>query len=469
MGGILDAPFVAKESTGAKLRRLSAHARTADPYALPALASPRAWVASTAYLIGAVVTNGGSAYICVIAGTSAASGGPTTTLANTQTDGTVSWGYMGPTAALVADSRAPAYSSSATAPGAPITNVFTPGTAPGFFSVYGATGSNASGSLTLTRFNQTSAGSAATGDARISFWTDAPKFCIDVAGSTGGSNLLRVRIDGQFYSQGNLDVSAATSFHTFDFAAAGGRRPRHIDLEFGRTATFRGLRVNTLDQVWASSAVDSVRAVWISDSLFAGSAYGPFTQSVPQIGGAKLGWRDNWNLSIGGTGWVNPGASSYLTFGQRVPQALALNPDVWVFAGSINDVTYTAAQVTAAALSAFQAIRAGGSQAPVIVFGLWSVDTAGRTQAQMAATEAAVQAAVTQFADPLGKTYFIPITADPVLPWITTANNNSTRTTSTNLTQIVSNDGTHPTEYGTLYYAERIASAIRSNVLPSLR
>ncbi len=53
-----------------------------------------AWVALTAYAIGDRVTNAGRAFLCIAPGTSAASGGPTTTDADI-TDGTVHWRYMG--------------------------------------------------------------------------------------------------------------------------------------------------------------------------------------------------------------------------------------------------------------------------------------------------------------------------------------------------------------------------------------
>jgi hypothetical protein len=53
----------------------------------------RPWAASTAYLVGQIVTNdGGKHYTCDTAGTSAASGGPTGTGANI-TDGTTRWDY----------------------------------------------------------------------------------------------------------------------------------------------------------------------------------------------------------------------------------------------------------------------------------------------------------------------------------------------------------------------------------------
>jgi hypothetical protein len=54
-----------------------------------------AWAASTAYAVGVLRTNGGNTYICITAGTSAASGGPTGTGADI-TDGTVHWSYVDP-------------------------------------------------------------------------------------------------------------------------------------------------------------------------------------------------------------------------------------------------------------------------------------------------------------------------------------------------------------------------------------
>lgn len=58
-------------------------------------AAPAAWAASTAYAVGAKVTNGGKAYQATVAGTSAASGGPTG-IASAITDGTVTWKYINP-------------------------------------------------------------------------------------------------------------------------------------------------------------------------------------------------------------------------------------------------------------------------------------------------------------------------------------------------------------------------------------
>lgn len=53
------------------------------------------WAASHAYVVGNRVTQASNVYQCITAGTSAGSGGPTTTAADI-TDGTVHWTFLGP-------------------------------------------------------------------------------------------------------------------------------------------------------------------------------------------------------------------------------------------------------------------------------------------------------------------------------------------------------------------------------------
>jgi len=53
-----------------------------------------AWLPLTAYMVGETVKNSGKVYRCITAGTSAASGGPTTTDSDI-TDGTVHWKHLG--------------------------------------------------------------------------------------------------------------------------------------------------------------------------------------------------------------------------------------------------------------------------------------------------------------------------------------------------------------------------------------
>jgi len=63
-----------------------------DPAA--ALAAVTAWASSTAYTVGQYRTNASRVYVCRTAGTSAGSGGPTTTSSDI-TDGTAHWRYLG--------------------------------------------------------------------------------------------------------------------------------------------------------------------------------------------------------------------------------------------------------------------------------------------------------------------------------------------------------------------------------------
>lgn len=53
-----------------------------------------AWTGSHAYVYGDLVTNSSNIYRCTVAGTSAASGGPTGTGSTPITDGTVTWVYV---------------------------------------------------------------------------------------------------------------------------------------------------------------------------------------------------------------------------------------------------------------------------------------------------------------------------------------------------------------------------------------
>jgi hypothetical protein len=58
------------------------------------IAALTAWAATTAYVVGDRRTNANRVYVCTVAGTSAGSGGPTTTDAAI-TDNTVTWKYVG--------------------------------------------------------------------------------------------------------------------------------------------------------------------------------------------------------------------------------------------------------------------------------------------------------------------------------------------------------------------------------------
>lgn len=75
----------------------AAQALTSQPSIDDRLRVAPPWGASTEFRAGDMVTNGSAPiklYLCTVGGTSAASGGPTTTAAGI-TDGTVTWNYLG--------------------------------------------------------------------------------------------------------------------------------------------------------------------------------------------------------------------------------------------------------------------------------------------------------------------------------------------------------------------------------------
>jgi hypothetical protein len=65
-----------------------------------------AWVASTAYVVGDRVANGGNQYRCTVAGTSAGSGGPSGT-GGAIVDGGATWAFEGAVEGLITNTGGP--------------------------------------------------------------------------------------------------------------------------------------------------------------------------------------------------------------------------------------------------------------------------------------------------------------------------------------------------------------------------
>lgn len=273
-----------------------------------------------------------------------------------------------------------------------------------------------------------------------------------------------VFIDGVRWSFDGLpaDTSAAW-FHNFDFTQSGGKKVRKWRIEGTTNLDFRGIRVGTASQVWAPDDTDKITAVFISDSIIAGSAYSPFVNgwSFHHQVAANLGWSDPWCLSQGGTGWLTAGGGS--TFRFRVAEAATLNPDAWVMMGSTNDSGLAASAIGAEVTTTLTAIRAA-SAAPVFVLGIISVDdTAYVAGKKIADYETSIAAAVTAQND--SRMFFIPIRNDPLLPWITGSWNNSANTSSANASsRINGNDGIHPSDFGVKLLTGQGSRAILSKI-----
>ncbi|WCT73627.1 hypothetical protein PQ455_18785 [Sphingomonas naphthae] len=448
---------LAAQGRGERLRRAAASAT--DPFASPPLTEPPAYAASTAYIPGNVVAAGGRWYVAASGGTSPASPVvPSHANGSAVSDGAVLWTYFGPAVTIPADPLAPQVSVSTTAP--TLANAFAPasfqtGHVPGAIRAIGGYAYNLGGYAGLYGFDR-AAGQPTGLHAGWEFETDEPQVAIGIFRRTAPVQLV---IDGRRYAAGGLTMpGTGDNWLTVSFPA-GERRGHRIRIELAADMGLRDVRVSAQGQVWAPGR-DMVRAAFLSDSIMAGSSFGPFVAggSAPQRIAAALGWADPWNVSIGGTGYVNGGAGFY-TYGQRVAEALTRNPDIWVLMGSTNDNGQPAGTITAAALATLRAIRAG-STAPIVVLGVWSNGAAA------AVTEAAVQSAVLAANDPL--TMFVPIAGDASLPWVTGSWNNAGHGASANAGLVIGGDGIHPTDGGTAYLARRVVNAIRRRVLPVL-
>lgn len=456
-----------------KLRGLASTASLNNPLILPPWTLPAAWAISTAYATGNVVSANGFWWVCQGAGTSAASGtGPSNaSTANVIVDGTVQWLLVGAPTTSADDALAPTVTRSTTVPSAP-DNVawgLAVSTSANIARLYGGyQATSPTDRYRVSTFDRSPSSLARSSGGRIAFWSDAAKVTLLAPTTTGSEGAFRISVDGRYLTP-SAYFNAASTYTTIDWSARGGRKPRYYEVEgFSREGLFTSLQViytTANDLVWKPSTDSDIRAYWIGDSQSAGhgfAAYQPgggMAQRVARL----LGWNDLWNASIGGTGYIAVGTGGpFYTYGERVVEGLTRNPDIWVFYGSTNDNGQSSAAITAAALAAYQAIRAGGSTAPIIVLGVVPISAACAT------TEAAIQAAVTAFADPLGKTFFVPLSNALPYPIIIGSFNRPASvgaSISTFALDINTTDNVHIMEAAHPKHSRLIAGFIRDQVL----
>ena len=182
-----------------------------------------------------------------------------------------------------------------------------------------------------------------------------------------------------------------------------------------------------------------------------------------------LGLNNHTNSGSGGTGWAT-GASAY-TFLQRIQNGdVALCggiPDVIFLRGSVNDKNAVAATITANVTTALQILRSSYPFAIIIVFGVWPAAVASSGSLSVAANEAAVQAGVSAFSDPVGLTFFIPINGANGGPLLT-GTGWVGATTGSGVADTWMADNTHPNTAGAAAMGLLQAQAVRQLVYPSI-
>jgi lysophospholipase L1-like esterase len=454
------------ETLGTKLRRLEAGARLVNPLIIASLAAVPPWRANANFTAGQVVANYTLGtplnYLCTVGGQSG-TGGPTGTGAGPITDGTVTWFFFGLTN-NISLSVSPLVTISSTVPSGLTLSYPIPASAASFFFSGGVPFLQNGREYSFPGVTEPSNSNASTTGSNygcgVTFYTDAPKFAI--AQNNQNTIPWRIIVDGQYISiSGTVGSNSANpAYNVVDFG--GVRKARKITIESTMGWEFAGVACGPLDSVWAPDAADNIRAIIVGDSLAAGAGNtgdGP----APIIGrtdwpsqiGKYLGWSDPWNSSAGGTGYIN-NASTKENYIQRVTDVTGNVPDLVIVEGGANDTSSSAANVQAAALAYFQAVRSSLASVPIIVLG---IPNAGGPNAATISTENAVAAAVTQFAD--ANTYFIPV-ATAANPWLTGTGNVNSPAGNGNCDVYTGPDSTHPTQAGIDYFAYRISNAVRN-------
>jgi lysophospholipase L1-like esterase len=445
---------------GMKLRKLAAAAQANNPLINTPLGPAPAWVATTAYVQGQVVVNGGYQYVCSVAGTSAGSGGPTGQGFAPISDNTVTWFYYGFSTPASAAANQPVISTATSVPGALTQTIAMNANPSPFYFTGGIPFVDGFGSYSF--YSLLTVGSTKGGpSAAVTFMTDANEVAIKVY---GGTQVVRFIIDGQYVTiSGYKDGTGGNpSYNLIDFTNAGGRKARTITMAFfAPNTTFGGINIAPTEEAWAPPAKDRVRVLWIGDSISSGGANAPALADAdtPRQVGLYMGWSDVWDSSQGGVGYTAQNGGSNYTFAGTAANMVPGNaPDLVVFQGSVNDVGTASATEQANVLAALRAVRSAYAAVPIIVLGIWP-DATGPSAALLS-TENDVKTAIATFSD--ANAYFIPIANDPVQAWMTGTGHNTSPTGTGNSDAYTASDGVHPSDIGRLYEVQREVAALRN-------
>lgn len=432
MAAVLPGSQPRRDTVFQRLRALALRAEVANPLTRPPLAAADAWAPGTAYRLGEVVSNGGNLYECFnfSGGTSAASGGPTGTSDNSVDDGTVRWIYAGTSL------------TSATSPIGPTViahfNGLNPPSEYGLVDYYLVNPDWGNG-RTVETLIKPIGGSAfvqAGEQWRFSSSTLFPDQNGNIgpgrSGTLGGFELItdapvfapiwsfpkpfRLFVDGMPAWPGARYGGAGNGACGPVISIPGGRRERHVRIEFNGSAGLFGVVVDPSSSIHYPHEASSERLIVLGDSQTGQAADFPVlpVDLAVNLFGKSIGIPDSRPSPIGSTG--------YTTRGQGFPKPIERLNDLAGatlagFAFGLNDTGSGPSATTAAALATFQAARLDLPGVPILVWGV--TNTPGNTMADAIAQENAVFAAVAQASDPL--LIPIPISTDPD-PWFTPAN-----------------------------------------------
>jgi lysophospholipase L1-like esterase len=296
-------------------------------------------------------------------------------------------------------------------------------------------------------------------DWAVEFYTDSPSVEMLVLNTTDTTGWM-VEVDGRPVAA-TAQAYAATSGGSYILLAFGSAATRKIRYESRVAGGFGRAYVKPTASIWPTGQQpEAIRAAVVGDSLVVGTGATIVNGGWAYRLGKILGWTDVRAVSLGGTGFANPGSVSS-TFGDtaRVADLVTANPDILLTMASSNDDGRAGLQ--AAALAAFQAYRSALPKVPIVAIGAPGTSTG--PSASRLTNEAAVKAAFDAWGDP--NSWWIPNSNDPVASWFTGTGKSGTLSGTGDSDVYTGTDGTHPVQIGHDYLARRVARAMRASVL----
>lgn len=280
-----------------------------------------------------------------------------------------------------------------------------------------------------------------------------------------------IQVNGQYVDTVGYTGAAAGNANSF-IKVTGLTGISRVRVLFGAAAgagaTFpTTIRINALASLWRPASADVLRMAWAGDSYPEGTSgdnvLATANAPLPIVAGELLGIRDVRQVVAGGTGYIADNNGTRSKFGAQIPRWItAQGPfDLIVISHGYND--YSAANTdmasfTAEVLADLRLIRAS-SPAPIVVLGSWG-GKRGPDQNTLN-VETGIQAAVTQFNDPLCR--FVAVSS-ATSPWQFGTGYQGATNGSGNSDLYVSTDGIHPNLAGHRYLGYRAANAIRAAV-----
>lgn len=229
---------------------------------------------------------------------------------------------------------------------------------------------------------------------------DAPSIALNGNTPLYNNNPMAAEVNGQFLIPGALAPQATIGGGALLVNWGGARETRNYRTWLPGNLQFGGYSMMPTDTCAATQNLNRYRICINGSSMVAGSNGGPLCPGydMPSRLAAELGTDDVYSVAVGSTGWLN-NAGSATTYRDRLPDVIGFSPDLHLVYDLTNDGAYTAAQITAEVVLYLTQLYAALPNVRTHLFGCSPANTG--PSASVLTREAAVQAAVAQFGNPL--------------------------------------------------------------------